>query len=321
MSPGCIGGLRISDMGATRKGSLGNRKRHFMQRFKKNWTGKSLLSEYSEQLVIAIGERKNSFALRAAKIEAELASKSKSEFIANMSHELRTPLNAIMGFADMLHLFKDHDPGKIHEYSGYIKSAAEHLLKIINEILDLSKIQAEKLEISPEFIDVKDIISLCVTLVKPRAEERGVTIEEIWDVEETVLEADPLRMKQILLNLLSNAVKFTPKGGSVEVVVSRPTAQTMRITVRDTGVGMSPQEVMVAQQPFGQVKSAFSADNDGTGLGLPIAISLVQLHHGTLNIASKKEVGTKIWLDFPLRQPGLSQAFNVDGHTWEVGHG
>lgn len=265
----------------------------------------SLIGEFSDLMGHAIPQKKQAIALRAAKVDAELASKAKSEFIANMSHELRTPLNAIIGFSDMLHTRTVTDPEKVHQYSGYIKQAAEHLLELINGILDVSKIQAGKLSVEREPVELGPVLASCLLIIEARAREKRMVVDSNVASHLPPLLADPLRLKQILINLLGNAVKFTPEGGQLRVrAEAKPGGEAAVITVEDTGIGMTAQDIDTALRPFGQVDSAFNKRHEGTGLGLPIAFALARLHGGDLGITSEKGRGTCVRVTLPLaRKP------------------
>ena len=274
-----------------------------MRTFGKSWfKSGSLMAEFSDSFGSNITRQKSSLALNAAKVEAELASKAKSEFIANMSHELRTPLNAIIGFSDMLSTLKISDPDQVNQYSGYIHEAAEHLLALINDILDVSKIQAGKLEVKPEKVDLADAIGSCRLLIASKAKDKDIAIEFEIERELPKVYADPLRVKQILTNILSNAVKFNTENGKVVCRAFNHDDGYVCIAIRDTGQGMSETELDTALRPFGQVNAGFDKQHEGSGLGLPISNELVKMHNGRLQVRSTKGVGTVVSILFPTVQ-------------------
>ena len=276
-----------------------------MRTFGNKWFKQgSLMSDFSDGFGHGISQQKSAVALNAAMVDAELASKAKSEFIANMSHELRTPLNAIIGFSDMLMTYRISDPERVNQYAGYINHAAEHLLALINGILDVSKIQAGKLDVEPQECDIVPIVESCVLIIDAKAKEKGILLSCSVDPATPQLFADPLRTKQILINILGNAVKFTPNRGKVQCTVGPTDNEFVKITVSDSGAGMTPAEVEVSMRPFGQVESGFNKRHEGTGLGLPISIALAKLHGGSFTIDSRKGEGTCI----TLLLPAISQA-------------
>ncbi len=237
--------------------------------------------------------------LVAAKREAELANHTKSDFLANMSHELRTPLNAIIGFAEMMvgEMYGKHASPKYGEYAADIVHSADLLPRIIDDILDISKIEAGQLDIKPQALAVEDTIASCLSLFRHRALKLGVHLVDEVESGLTMI-ADPRLLRQILINLLSNAVKFTPAGGTVTVSARSGPDGSPLITVADTGIGIAAENISEVLKPFVRVESAFNADVEGTGLGLPLVKSYVELHGGSLEIESQPDVGTTVRLHF-----------------------
>ncbi len=250
--------------------------------------------------------------LAAARITSDSANQAKSAFLANMSHELRTPLNAILGFSDALMSgLPGHSCQAVcHDYLGHVQSSGRHLLGLINDILDLSKIEVGKAELHLEPVDPAHLVGECVALLRPKAESKGITLSDAGIMEGLHLAADPRRLRQIILNLLSNAVKFTPEGGTV-TVSGHSEAGEVILTVADTGIGMSESEMETALTPFGQVVSDVARAEAGTGLGLPLSKRLAELHGGRLGLASVKGRGTTVTVSLPV-QPGNSASTPVN---------
>ena len=274
-----------------------------MRKFGSSWFRQgSLIADYAETYGQSAVQHKQAMALKAAKVDAELASKAKSEFIANMSHELRTPLNAIIGFSDMLASQTFTSPEKVTEYSTYIRQAAEHLLALINGILDVSKIQAGKLSVEPEPLELMPLLKACLLIAEVKAKEKSITIDAVVAPGLPMLHADPLRLKQIVINILSNSVKFTPERGKVRIDAVAQPHGFVTISVSDNGIGMSDKDIHTAMSPFGQVDSGFNRRHEGTGLGLPIAYALARMHGGDMKIQSARGVGTRVSIILPLHQ-------------------
>jgi signal transduction histidine kinase len=237
--------------------------------------------------------------LRVAKEGAEIANRAKSEFLANMSHELRTPLNAVIGFSEII---KVEMFGPVSEryraYANDIFNSGSHLLGLINEILDLSKLEAGQFELFEENVDLAEMIEACLHIVETQARKSKIRLSTALDPEVRLIRADDRRMRQILINLLSNAVKFTPEGGKVRVSSFLKNGG-LAITVSDTGIGIAAEDMATVMTSFGQVESRISRKYEGSGLGLPLAKHLVESHGGIMTIESQVDVGTTVTIALP----------------------
>ena len=237
--------------------------------------------------------------LAAALAKAESANRSKSEFLASMSHELRTPLNAVLGFSEAMQQgIGGPLSDRQKEYVGHIHQSGSHLLGIISEILDLSKIEAGQVALQEQAVDAAELVEACVLMVRERVDARKLHLEMAVAPDMPQLNADPLRLKQILINLLSNAIKFTDEG-TVTIGADFHPRTGFEFIVSDTGIGMTQDEMEVALQPFGQVESAFSRNHEGTGLGLPITRHLAVLHGGDIFLSSTPALGTRVSVTLP----------------------
>jgi signal transduction histidine kinase len=239
---------------------------------------------------------------RAAMLSAEAANHAKTEFLANMSHELRTPLNAIIGFSELVIMDLVNPPGnsaKHLEYCRDINDSGNHLLGVINEILDLAKIEAGQLDLREEIFDVDQVIRESMRIVSPQARAAGLALDCRLAESLPALWGDELKFKQILINLLSNAVKFTPEGGTVVVEAFCDARNKLVVSVSDTGIGIAPEDIWRALAPFSQVESSLDRPYEGTGLGLPLSKALVELHEGSFELQSKVGVGTTVTVRFP----------------------
>jgi two-component system, cell cycle sensor histidine kinase PleC len=254
-----------------------------------------------------------------AMTRAEAANQAKSEFLANMSHELRTPLNAINGFSEIMagEMFGPLGDPKYKGYAADILKSGQHLLSLINDVLDMAKIEAGKLTLHYETVSLKEVVDDAARLMRGRIEEARLNLlVDASDLPE--IEADYRGLKQVLLNLISNAVKFTPEGGHIVVAVSREDDERLRVAVTDTGIGIAPEDLNRLARPFEQVEGQHSKTTQGTGLGLALTKSLIELHGGALSIESEPGRGTTVSFDLPIRrpeQPARTQASQVQSRA------
>ena len=251
---------------------------------------------------IDVTDRKRSEAMLVkSKKTAELANRAKTEFLANASHELRTPLNAIIGFSELMILGVNGPIGH-DKYLGYvvdINQSGEHLLSLIDDILDVSKIESGKYELHEKQVEIARIIKSCLRMIRERAEAARISIICAVDPDLSHLWVDERAIKQILLNLLSNAVKFTPKKGEVRLTIEKTDGSGVCLSVSDNGIGIAPEDIGKVFEPFGQAKNAVNRGIDGTGLGLPLVKSLTELLGGSLSLESTPDEGTTVKVHLP----------------------
>jgi len=286
------------------------------------WGSQSLLRRYGQRLARAAERQRADVATLEAHRERAMATLSRIDllkeqardpdkvefiahsFVAHMSHELRTPLNAIIGFSDLLS-FRLQDLPCDERLLGYvadINSAGLHLLQVVNDILDLSKIEAGKLELHEEVVDFRELADSCVRLIKGQMDAKPVTFASVIPADLPNLVADELKVKQVLINLLSNAVKFTPVGGSITLEARAEPRNGFTLIVVDTGIGIAAADIPNVFTPFTQLKANVSRPAPGTGLGLPLTKALVELHGGSIHIESAPGAGTTVSVNLPAKR-------------------
>lgn len=252
-------------------------------------------------IALLIMQRRHAVAMQRSVVQAEMANKTKSEFLANMSHELRTPLNAILGFSEMMEheVFGALGARQYREYVGHINESGRLLLDIINDILDLSKVEAGRLNLKEQPIELRIMLEDVTKLMSPRTKPKDIALTVSLPDKLPLLHGDRRLFKQVLLNVVSNAVKFTDEGGRITLKGGIDKDDCLYVAITDNGIGMTPDEIAVALTPFGQAGSTMTRSHEGTGLGLPLVKSLMELHKGELIIDSEKDVGTTVTLRFP----------------------
>ena len=260
---------------------------------------------FADQAVIAIQNARLFREIQEKSAQLEIANKHKSDFLANMSHELRTPLNAIIGFSEVL---SERMFGELNEkqadYLKDIHESGKHLLSLINDILDLSKIEAGRMDLEISTFDLPSALSNAMTLVRERAQRHGIELTLEVDKDLGAFQADERKFKQIVLNLLSNAVKFTPDGGRVSVSAKKDTTH-VEIAVKDTGIGIAPEDQAAVFEEFKQVGRDYTKKAEGTGLGLALTKRFVELHGGEIRLESALGKGSTFTISLPLTPPSI----------------
>lgn len=261
---------------------------------------RALLHSAIHLVNLAIERRQSENDLLRATERAEMANRAKSSFLATMSHELRTPLNAIIGFSDIMRseMFGPLENERYSEYSKDIYDSGRHLLSVIDDILDISKIEAGRYDVEESEVNIIDVINWCADLIRPKIQEKNQTLS-IGTIHNALLWIDRRAARQVILNLLSNAVKFTPDGGTIQVLGNLTESGGFEIIIKDNGIGIPKNMLDIVMQPFAQVSSHTAREFEGTGLGLPICKSLLELHDGSMRIQSEQGEGTTITITLP----------------------
>ncbi|MCP4380238.1 MAG: HAMP domain-containing histidine kinase [Hyphomicrobiales bacterium] len=251
----------------------------------------TLIAELERAKAVSDGSRRR----------AEEANQAKSRFLATMSHELRTPLNAILGFSEVMEneVLGSMGNPRYREYAANIHHSGQHLLTLINEVLDLSRIEAGHHDLHEEPVDLAAIVTECCQMMMLKARSKEILISDSYDTDMPDLWADDRALRQVVLNLVSNAIKFTPVGGEIAIKVFVTPGEGQRVSIRDNGPGISPEDIPMALSPFGQVSVATDGDDRGAGLGLPIVQALVRMHDGGFELRSDLQRGTEAIVTFP----------------------
>lgn len=250
------------------------------------------------------GRKETEIKLKDAKVSSDLANRAKSEFLANMSHELRTPLNAIIGFSEIIRneMLGPLEQRQYWEYAKDIHESGNNLLKIINDILEVSRIEASDRQLNEGLVNIRQVMDSSIDLITPKIEANGLSLNNLIDADMPFVVGEDVAIKQIFINLLSNAAKFTPQGGRITLSYEHEEGRPLRISITDTGIGLNENEIEKALSPFGQIETALNRSSSGAGLGLTLVNSLIRLHGGSLELFSQKGIGTTATVIFPKKR-------------------
>ena len=258
-----------------------------------------LLARYSDTFGEMQLRKYTERAIRAARAEAELNSRSKSAFLSTMSHELRTPLNAIIGFSDLIKTPGAAGPQQAAEYAQHIANAGRRLLDVVTDVLDMSKLESGSLSLDRRPLLIAEVLEIAVENARPLFDARQQVIDLRLERNLPEIEGDAKRLRQLFANLLSNASKFTAEKGRALVMAKAAKDGAITIAIADTGVGMTHEQIVLAMQPFAQVQGHLARTQEGTGLGLPLALGIARLHGGTLHLDSQPRAGTTVIVTLP----------------------
>lgn len=269
-----------------------------------------LLDRYAQTMGELTLREQTEKALRAAKVESDLASRAKSSFLGTVSHELRTPLNAIIGFSELIESSAANGRTETSaEYAAQIQKAGRHMLSIISDILDMSKIESGSLQLDLDEHDIAELIEDTVGMVRQSISEKNQTVEVRLPKTSLCLPLDARRIKQVLLNLVTNAHKYTQEGGNILITARRNRDGGITVAVVDNGIGMTADEMAIAIEPFGQIQSIYTRAHEGSGLGLAIARGIARQHGGDLYLESEPQIGTTVVLTLRAAIPVLGYAY------------
>ena len=304
-------GSETKQLSVQRNDEIGDVFRAFNRMRDRQWQHDQDLDHVRAGLERRVRER--TMELKSAHDAALSANRTKSQFLANMSHEFRTPLNSIIGFSEILASGIVSDPKLLKEYATDIRESGQHLLTLTNDLLDLSKAEAGKLELHESLMDVASTIEACTSMVRNSAQQKGLTVAGRVPASSPTLSGDERKIRQMILNLLSNAVKYTPQGGTI-TLSSRPSPDGgLILAVQDTGIGIAEKDLERVLQPFVQVNSAYTRKQAGTGLGLPLVRILAELHGGYLTLSSTPGSGTLVSIHLPASRVQYDSRITLTG--------